>query len=246
MDTLPAEREPSAYALIASGIERGIPPDQMTALYAIYREELSRKAETAFNRDFIACQAEMPVLIKNKKGGKANYIEMPEILDLCMPVCQSHGFAVSFTTADCPLPDHTRVVMTVRHREGHIDHAQVDVAKDGKGAKGGAVAMNDSQASGSTYSYGQRYAFGKYWNLRFFGEDTDAATFIDEKQVKEINTLLDECEKAGAAVDLAAFLKWATGRDDAENVGDISRRKFPEAVQILTAKRRKAQNGATK
>ena len=87
------------------------------------------------------------------------------------PIYTSHGFGLSFDTADSPHELHVKVLCYVSHGGGFSRTYNVDMPADGKGARGNDV-MTRTHATGSALSYGMRYLLKLIFNVAV-GEDDD-------------------------------------------------------------------------
>jgi hypothetical protein len=154
------------------------------------------------------------------------------------PIYTKHGFALSFNTAEGAPAGEVRVVCFVSHGKGHTRTYHADMPADGKGAKGGDV-MTRTHATGSAFSYGQRYLLKMIFNIAI-GADDDGNSAggrpdrISDEQASNLRDLAIE-----ASADLPRFLTYMSkvaGRDVA-SLADISIKHFPAAVTALNMKR---------
>lgn len=203
---IPAQHGPM-LALIDKALDKGADADQLDKITAIVQRMMAAQAQAAYQSDMNACQRAMPTILKTKAAKNSKYAALEDIVAAITPVYTAHGFALSFDTAESPLPDHMRVVCDVLHTAGHRERRHLDLPIDGVGAKGGQMAMSALQGHGSTVAYGRRYLTAMIFNLTVAGEDTDAghaAIFVTEEQEAELGRLIDE---SGANLD--KFLAWA-------------------------------------
>lgn len=232
--------------LITLSTEKGVDPTALTKLYDLYERHQSAQAVKEFNSAMNEAQAEMPAVVKNKenKFTKTWYTNLEAVQKAAMPVVTSHGFSLSFGTADSPIAGHIRIVAKVRHKGGHVEEHRVDLPVDGTGAKGGAAAMNPTQGHGSTYSYGQRYLMKMIFNLTLADEDDDAqqSEFVTQAQADEVRKLIDAaCEDLPR---MESFMKWAKSRCGMESVEQMTANFYPEAVKQLKRLAEKRKAGA--
>lgn len=127
-----------------------------------------------------------------------------------------------------------RVLCYVSHREGHTRTYKADMASDGKGAKGGDV-MTKTHATGSAFTYGQRYLLKMIFNVAV-GEDDDgngaSGGTITEAQKNELVRLLQETNS-----DTRKLL----GVYGVESLDALPGANFAGAKAMLEAKRQKME-----
>lgn len=169
--------ESSATAIIQV-IERAasnpdVDIDKMERLLQMQERILSRTAEAAYNTALAQMQNELPVIdengiIRNKSGGvQSHYAEFEDINEVCKPILQRHGFAISFRTK---FKDGEVIVTGVlTHEQGHREESEVNLPADASGNK------NNVQGWGSSISYGKRYMMNALLNITTRGKDNDGA-----------------------------------------------------------------------
>jgi hypothetical protein len=209
------------------------------------REDDERAAKRAYFAAMSACQAELPVVVKNQRNThtKSNYADLAAIEQQAMPIIHKHGFAVSFQPDGFNADGELRIQWEVSHREGHVRNGVGEIPVDGAGMRG-ASNKTGTQAFGSTATYGRRYLLCMLFNIST-GDDLDgnrpANDDQDERiapeQVKIILTLLDETES-----DIEKFCE--IGKIEA--VPDMRASQFDSAVNLLNQKKAKmAQRAAS-
>lgn len=152
----------------------GVSVENIERLMALWERNQAREAETVFNQSMNAAQKHMrPVAVDAYNPQTKSKYASYEALDLALrPIYTEHGFSLSFNSADSAQPDHVRVLCKVRHDGGHSELYQVDMPADGKGAKGGDV-MTKTHATGSAFTYAQRYLLKLIWNIAVGEGDDD-------------------------------------------------------------------------
>jgi hypothetical protein len=167
--------ESSATAIIQV-IERAasnpdVDIDKMERLLQMQERILARNAEAAYNTALAQMQNELPVIdekgvIRNKSGGiQSHYAEFEDINEVCKPIMQKYGFAISFRTA---FKDGEVVVTGVlTHEQGHREESSCSLPADASGNK------NNVQGWGSSMSYGKRYMMNALLNITTRGQDND-------------------------------------------------------------------------
>jgi hypothetical protein len=133
---------------------------------------LKEQSRQAFNAAMSAAQRAMgPIVARGwNPETRSKYRKYEDIDRVIRPIYTTHGFAMSFGTADTDKPDEIRVTCLVTHAGGHEREYAVNVPSDGKGIKGG-VFMTRTHATGSGLSYGKRYLADLIWNLAMTTDD---------------------------------------------------------------------------
>lgn len=209
---------------------------KMQALFAMHKEIIAHQAEVAFNSAMSRAQEKMgPVKTDaENKQTKSKYATYEALDRAVRPYYTAEGFSLSFDTADCPKPDYIRVVCFVAHSGGHTRIYHHDVCADGKGAKGGDV-MTKTHAGGAAMSYGSRYILRGIFNIAVGEDDRDgneAVPTINEKQVADLDALLDELQ-----INRGNFLRWAK----VERLEDIAASAYPYVVGEVERKRKESK-----
>lgn len=209
--------------------------DKLERLLGMYERITAREAEVAFNESLKAAQAEMPQIKRDAKNDQTNsrYARLETVSQAMDPIITKHGFALSFGTAESPLPSHYRITCTLSHEAGHSRDYHADVPADLTGMKG-TQNKTATHAFGSTMSYGRRYLKLMMFDVALTDDDGNAAesTFISAAQAQQIATLMEE-----AGADQGAFLKYM-GVDE---VAHIRVNEFRKALTALAAaKKRRA------
>lgn len=169
-------------AVIArAAMNQNVDVPKMKELLAMQREIEQAQDAAAFNRALLAAQGEIPRIVKDKKTDKAPYATLENVSKSIDKICRSHGFVMSFGTADSPLPKHYRIVCDLSHSYGSDDYPRgqtrryhVDLESDTVGAKG-VPNKTAIQGVGATMSYGRRYLKVMMFDLTIVGEDNDGA-----------------------------------------------------------------------
>lgn len=222
-------------ALMRAAKDQSVDAQKIRELYQIAREIRRDQAEIAFNSAMTTCQAEMPVVIGRTKNSQTGsfYAALEELDRVAKPIYTRHGFALSFGTADCPIPGWYRETCKVTHRDGHSENRFADLPPDLVGIKGNPNKTG-VQGFGSTMSYGQRYLTKLIFNIVIAGEDKDGnkqtgAETISKEQIANIEAMLTELGK-----DKAKFLKWAK----VDSLDQIVVGAYSETIKTLEAMRR--------
>ena len=214
---------------------------KMRELTDLRRQLRMEEAEDTFKVALAEAQREMRPIEADAANDstRSKYATLYKVDKALRPIYSKHGLSVSFNTADCPLPGHTRVLAYVE-RGLFTRVYQYDVAVDTQGPKGNDV-MTKTHAGGSALSYGKRYLLLMIFNVTI-GRDDDGnaaagvdSTRISPEQLKELIALADD-----AGADKAKFCVVMK----VDSMADIPASRFEEAkAQLqrkLKAKQRKA------
>ncbi len=182
--------------LLDKMVEKGIDPEALRQMMDLSERWEKNQAVKAFNTSMVACQREMPTVVKDaeNKHTRSKYALRETVQRMIRPVYTKHGFSLSFSTQDCPREGHIRILCEIGHEGGDIRTKQFDIPLDGEGSKGNPSAMNKPQATGSTYSYGLRYATLAVFNVVIAGEDDDAQgkrLALTSGQIQGLNLMID-------------------------------------------------------
>jgi hypothetical protein len=221
-----------------------IPIDRLEQMLALKermedraREDGERRARQGYYAAMAKCQAELPVVTKNRKNDhtKSNYADLAAIEQQAMPIIHKYGFATMFQPAGYNEQGELQIKWKITHESGHAESDIAGIPVDGAGSQG-KVNKTGTQAFGSTATYGRRYLLCMLFNITT-GDDTDGNRVreddiktITPEQVKVILALLDETDS-----DTEKFCQ--LGRIDA--VPDMLAKDFESAVALLNQKKAK-------
>ena len=160
--------------LVAIARDPNVSVEKLERLMAMQERILARTAEEHFNAAMTDAQMEMRAVAADAYNPqtRSKYASYAALDAQLRPIYTTHGFGVSYDTADPPATDIVRVVAYVTHRAGHARMYRADMPADGKGAKGGD-AMTRTHATGAAMSYGMRYLLKMIWNVAVGEDDTD-------------------------------------------------------------------------
>ncbi len=226
-------------------IEKGVDPDALKKMMDLQERWEKNQAVKAFNSAMVACQRAMPTVVKDaeNKHTKSRYALRETVQRAIKPVYTEHGFSLSFSTEDCPREGHIRILCEVGHEGGDIRTKQFDIPLDGEGSKGNASAMNKPQATGSTYSYGCRYATLAVFNVVIAGEDDDAQgkrLALTSGQIQSLNAFIDQWQKYDAQAAAAKIQHVPYKADkffavfECKSMDEMTNAHFDKAVDILS------------
>lgn len=169
-------------AILELARDKDFDVEKLRALTDLQNSVEDRQSAVAFNRSFVAMQAELPVIKRDgsleyeKEKGRpetkyliAKFARYEDIAKAIQPVLGKHGFSVSFDVQPRVGDSGGLLVSAViRHDGGHIHPGPaIPVPLDTSGGK------NTTQAYGSALSYGKRYALFASLNIITEGEDDD-------------------------------------------------------------------------
>lgn len=170
----------------------------------------ARAREAAFNEAMARMQPLLPTI---DKKGKINIVKNGELIQstpyaryedidkAIRPLMMEEGFSFSFTSAPPTADGKLIITATLRHRDGHGVSATVPLALESSGSK------NNTQAMGSTISYGKRYLVCMLLNIVTEGEDIDGnSPKVDAQQATNLVSLMDAAELTPE--QRKKFLKW--------------------------------------
>lgn len=172
--TVPVNRTP--MDLLSIALSRDAAIDVIERLAALQRDMLAREAEVDFNEAMNRVQQEIRRIAPDLENPHTHskYASYAAIDRVIRPIYAKEGFSLSFSTEECPIPEHVRCVCFVSLR-AHTRKYQVDMPSDGKGAQGRDV-MTKTHAAGAAMSYGMRYLVKYIFNIAVGEDDTDGVT----------------------------------------------------------------------
>jgi hypothetical protein len=238
--------------IVRAGSDPNFDVEKFRALVAIQREEQDRldaraereaalEAEAAFNAAMSAVQAKMTRVqarLTNTQT-KSVYADYDALDRMLRPLYTEANFGLTYGEEDSPKPDHVRVFCLVTHsppdaKRGHTRKYHTDMPADGKGAKGGDV-MTKTHATGSAFTYGQRYLLKMIFNIVVSKDDdgnaagdTATGSTITALQLKELQALIKEVDANAANVCKACHV---------ETLEEMTQSQFEKAKAKLEAMR---------
>ena len=200
---------------------------------ALYKDALIRDAETAFNDAMAAAQEEMRPISANASNPqtKSRYAKYDALDNAVRPIYSKHGFSLSFYQGE-GAPEGCIRVQCKLSRGGHTERPYIDMAADGKGAKGGDV-MTKTHAIGAAVTYGRRYLLGMIFNLVIGDDDDGNAASVSGGTITQdqLTQLVELADEVGA--DKAAFCKYM----GIDSFAALPAKNFDRAVTALNRKR---------
>lgn len=169
-----------------------------------------KNAKIAFNGAMVACQKEMPCIVKDAVNKQTNstYAKYETVIRQMKPVYTEHGFCLSFGSDNSPLENHIRVTCEVMHSGGYSKTYNSDLPIDNAGLKG-TVNKTGVHATASTYSYGKRYLAMMIFNVPAADEDDDAvkAGGVTVGDLLEHNGLIRELIQSVATIKMGIAMQ---------------------------------------
>lgn len=203
--TLPTVRQEGGVvmtpmAMIDRALASGASPETLGKLMDLQERWEANQAKKVFDEAMKSAQAAMrPILVNADNPQTRSKYATYEALDAAIrPVYVRHGFSLIFDTADCPQPEHVRIVCEVSCG-GHTIRPHIDMPADGKGAKGNDV-MTKTHATGAAVTYGRRYLLGMIFNLTVTKDDdgnsagANGAATINAEQFQQLSKLIDDAQ----------------------------------------------------
>lgn len=191
--------------IIALAVDKGAAADAIEKLVNLQQQVLAKEYEQDFNDAMNRAQTEMKHVRADAENPqtKSKYATYKALDSALRPIYTKFGFSLSFSTTDCPIPEHIRVLCFVSC-SGHTRTYQCDMPCDGKGAKGGDV-MTKTHAAGAAMSYGMRYLLKMIFNIAVGEDDTDG----NEPQAEWVENFLEAIRGAGDYDELDRYFREA-------------------------------------
>jgi hypothetical protein len=217
-NTLPAQAASETAAVLAVieriALNKDVDVDRLERMLQMQERIIAKQAESAFNRDMAAMQAELPTIQKNGKIEvnnvvRSTYARFEDINEAVKPIMQKYGFAVTFKVETA---DRVKVTGILTHREGHRETTDMVLPVDASGSK------NAVQAIGSSVQYGKRYVMCALLNIST-GDDDDGEG--SEGNGMPETEYADHLAAIEGAADKASLEKaWKTAAEACHNHGD--------------------------
>lgn len=210
--------------------------EKMERLFQMHERIEQRRAEAAYNAAMAAAQAEMPAVARNKKNDhtKAQYADLYAIADAALPAIHKNGFGLSFSECKPTESNCVGVACRVSHSAGHSERYEFNVPLDKAGSQG-KTNKTDTQAYGSTRTYGRRYATVDIFNIPIKDNDANseqtASDPINSEQETDLLNRLSSDEQNMPA--FCAFFK-------IDKVGDLPANKYATALRMIEQQKKAA------
>lgn len=164
------------HKLLSQAIDKG-DINMLERLMAMQEKWEKKEAEKKYNQAMSAAQSEITSVKATKFNNqtRSKYADLLDYDPIIRPAYTSKGLAISFDTAESPLPEHVRVIACITHEAGHKELRHIDIPADGKGAKGGDV-MTKTHAVVAATTYGQRTLIRLIFNIATGDDDGNGAS----------------------------------------------------------------------
>ena len=171
--TSPEPRQHTEMDLLSIALQKDAAIDVIERLAALQEKARARNDEIDFNDAMNRVQEQIKRIAPDLDNSQTHsrYASYAQIDRKIRPIYSQEGMSLSFSTEDCPIQEHVRVVCFVSLR-GYTRKYQIDMPCDGKGAKGGDV-MTKTHATGAATQYGMRYLVKGIFNIAIGSEDSD-------------------------------------------------------------------------
>jgi hypothetical protein len=192
-----AIRQPSVEEILFLAVDKGAGIDAIERLAKLKCELDDRKALEAFNEAMNKCQSEMRLVRHDSDNHqtRSRYSSYAALDRALRPIYTRFGLSVSYSTVDCPIPEHIRMVAYVS-LGGYTRQYQCDMPADGKGAKGGDV-MTKTHAHSSAHMYAKRNLLKDIFNV-VTGDEVDDddgnGGGVDSERLEYIQNSKDKAE----------------------------------------------------
>ena len=179
-------------ALIAQGIDKGLPVETMERLLAMRRELKEEYARESYYSALMAFQKACPIIAKTKKvmdgSGRLLYKYAPieEVIKQIGDLFEKHGFSYSIQSEQ--EAQMVTAICHIHHIDGHSESSKFAIPVDPKGY------MNAAQKVASALTYGKRYAFLNGFGILTGDEDDDSRGTTDPPKTttKKSTTFKDD------------------------------------------------------
>ena len=144
-----------------------IDTDKLNALYDIAEKIRKEELRLAYEDAFAAAKSQMRPVQKrgHNPSTRSSYPKLEDVQAMADPILTANGLTYGYTMRDCPVADHVRFVMQVKHRLGHVAEAVLDAPLDYVGPKGQPVKTR-LQGMGSSMTYCKRRMLIDFFSIR--------------------------------------------------------------------------------
>lgn len=211
--------------MLSMAVDRGASVEVMTKLMDLRERWEAGQARKAFDEAIAAAKADIPAIIKNRKGhNDKRYADFAAIAGVVDPIISQFGLSYRFRTTQT---DRINVTCVLSHKGGHSEETTLSGPADTTGNK------NAIQAIGSTLTYLQRYTLVQALGLAASEDDDgrksgapDVET-ITEDQAMLLRELIEATNS-----DTRGVLTYVRASD----IDSIAADKFDGLVAMLKRK----------
>ena len=217
-------------AIIAAAKDPDVDVTKFERMMAMSERLADRNAEQAFNMAMTAAQVDIhPIAADaNNPSTQSKYASYLALDKALRPIYTKHGFSLSFDTGETALENVVKVLCYVSHNSGHSRTYHIDMAADGKGAKGGDV-MTKTHATGAAMMYGQRYLLKAIFNIAVSKDDDGNSAGGDDGVISEeqATTIRELMAKDDMDVEkFCAFMK-------IEAIANVKKSDYNKAITAI-------------
>lgn len=218
--------------LLARALERGADLSMVEKLMDLSDRHNKGVARKAFDAAVADAKAEIPVIIKNRKGHNSKYADLGAFAAAVNPVLAKYGLSYRYRSEQEGAA--IRVTCVLSHRDGHSEETTLSGGADNTGNK------NSIQAIASTLTYLQRYTLKLALGLADSEGDDDGASADGDEPVsaEQLEEIRSKLETSGA--DIEAFCKYCK----IEALPDLRKKDYPSALAMLAKKMKAKKTGA--
>lgn len=179
--------------------------EKMKAVLDMKEHLFDRQSEIEFNEAMARVQARILPVVRDADNDQTSsrYARLETIVAKISPIYTAEGFALSFNTAACEVPEHKAAgwfkVVCDCTKSGWTKRYQVDLPPDIAGIKG---TVNKTPIHGykSTLSYGRNMLICMIFNVVLTNEDNDGNV---GKPAAEVEELINDEELGTLVVEMA-------------------------------------------
>ncbi|WP_272798886.1 ERF family protein [Sphingobium sp. AntQ-1] len=169
--------------------------EKMERLLAMHERVMAESARKSFMAAFRDAKQEMKSVVRNKynEQTKSGYADLDAVSAQIDPICEKHGFSMSFGSFPATKEGHYGVSCVLMHEEGHEKEYSAEVPADMTGMKGNQN-KTATHGFGSTMSYGRRYLKLMVWDIATRdddGNDASAIETINPEQAQQLRDMLN-------------------------------------------------------
>ena len=236
METTPAlstAQPDNPMALIHMSIRDGdVDVDKLERLMEMQERWQREEARKAFFDAMNRVQADAPVVVRDAHNPQTNshYAKLESVSKALKPIYTAHGLSLAFGTDASPVEGCVRITCDVQHVQGHERSYFADIPLDIAGIKG-STNKTKVHATGSSYSYGQRYLTCLIFNITLANQDNDGNNPLDNVTEEQAIQLKEFADSLGGDIS-ARFLTWLK----VESFYNIPASRYVECMHELKRK----------
>lgn len=210
--------------LLSRALERGADLSMVEKLMDLSDRHEKGLARKAFDAAVADAKADIPVIIKNRKGHNSKYADLGAFASAVNPVLAKYGLSYRYRSEQEGAV--IRVTCVLSHRDGHAEETTLSGGADSTGSK------NPIQALASTLTYLQRYTLKLALGLADSEGDDDGQAAGGSEPItdEQRKAILAKISESGA--DIAKFC----GVLKIDALPDLRQSQYAAAIAMLDAK----------